>query len=245
MRMTKRLLGMVSIAVCGMCMSAQATLIGVSDDFDDNTGTFSSWVDVGSFATDIFYDSTSANDFDKLDFVDSQGNPLDGDTIVGNLAGDTEPLGDGLLGDGGLRLNTLDTTQGNEAIGLTVGGTMDLGEEISFTATLYNDNLSFFSGRFQLYNLTDSTVLSDTGNTSIQGSGSGTYVPIDFSLAYTAVGTDAGDTLQIRFVENANATSRDGYIDNFALTSIPEPTTFGLMGLFGLAGLLARKRLIA
>ncbi len=215
----KRLHLLMIAGACCVAANSMAAIVEISDDFSTTNNTYVNWVSVGVSNAVIQHDAVSTYDFDKNDFVDSTGNPLDGDNIVSNLVGDTEALGDGLLMDGGLVLNTQDGTQGNEAMGLTLGGTMELDEKISLTATLYNDNNSFTSVRIQLYNLTDGVVLAESANTTIQSYPNVNYVPINFSLEHQAVTTDVGDTLQIRLVENANSGARDGYVDNFALTS--------------------------
>jgi len=209
---------------------SHAAITPISDDFDSNANTFLSWVSVGVFGTSITYDATSANDFDKLDLINSQANLLDGDGIVGNLAGDTEPTGDGLLTDGGLRFNTLDAITENEAIGLTLAGNMSLGEQYSLTMSVYNDNTSFWNGRIQLYDLTANMVLAETLNSTVFSSTAANYVPVTWTISYTAQAADVGNILQIRVIENANATSRDGFLDNFSLAvTVPEPSTMAMV----------------
>jgi hypothetical protein len=203
---------------------AHARITPVSDDFSTDTGTFPDWGLIDSVMdTEIIHDTVSENDYDKLDLIDSTGNPLDGDGVVGNLAGDTEAVGDGVQGDGGLRLDTGDGIQGNESMGLTVAGTLQEGETAALTGTVYNDNTSFVRFKVQLWNLTDDRLLAETALISVNGSTHLAYLPQDLSVSYTAVAADAGDVLQIRFVEDANNLARDIYLDNFSVTTdVPE-----------------------
>lgn len=237
----------VSAAFAALCaIQLQAGISATSDNFDVNSVTFPSWTSVGAVTTVIEYRATSNFDFDTNDLINAQANVLDGDGVPGNLAGDTEATGDGLLHDGGLRFNTQNATAGDEAIGLTLGGTMSLGEQYTLTMNLYNDNTSFMNGKIQLYDLTSSLVLAETANTAILNNNSTLYIPVTWTLGYTAQAADVGDQLQIRMVENANSTARDGYVDSFSLivTSVPEPSTFAMViGGFGML-LLARRRRI-
>ncbi len=124
-------------------------------------------------------------------------------------------------GDGGLRLNTQDDVQGSEAIALTIVGTMSESNTISFTGSVYNDNGSFCPFNAQLWNETDNTLLAESGNITVEGLNHIAYVPKSFDVSYLVTAADEGDTLQIRFLENANSTSRDIFVDNFSVTSTP------------------------
>lgn len=225
-------------------LESQAGITAISDNFANILNTFPNWSVLGIPGTLIQYNAISVQDFDKLDLINSQANVLDGDGIVGNLPGDAEATGDGLKNDGGLRFNTFDAIAGNEAIGLTLGGTMSLGEQYNLTMDLYNDNTSFFSGKIQLYDLTASVVLAETVNATVLNQNSLAYVPVTWTLGYTAQAADVGNMLQIRFVENANSTARDGYLDNFSLAvTVPEPSMGAmLLGGFGAFLLNLRRR---
>ncbi len=210
--------------------SAMAAIIETSDDFDTNTGTFPNWGSVGGVTTVIAHDSVSAEDYDD-------GNPS---SKLAYSVGMTLS-GDGVKDDGGLQLNSQNATQGDEAIGLTIGGTMEDGEGITFTGSVYNDNSSYSRYNAQLWNLTDNTILAQSGSTFVNPYGADDYVPVDFNVSYVATATDAGDTLQIRFLEDNDHTARDIYIDNFSLNSSPimHPRLFFTTN--ELAGIQARR----
>lgn len=210
------------VAITGVALSAticNAAITQTSDTFDTGISNNGTWVHVGTETSGgIAFDSVS--------------------TFDGGLTG-----GDLLDDDGGLRLNTFDAIIGNEAMGLTIGGTIDLGEQITFSYGLYNDNSSFNSVFAQLYNLTDGTILATSAAHTIDGTaGQPTPENIDAVLNYTALASDVGDTLQIRFIENNNNTARDVYVDNYSVVSVPEPSSTALLGLGGLALLLRRRK---
>ncbi|MDF7823693.1 alpha-glucosidase C-terminal domain-containing protein [Pontiellaceae bacterium B12227] len=197
--------------LCGTVMIlrlSSGAVTDLADDFDSNTGTYPGWVSVGSVATTVEYDSVSEADYD------------DGDPST-NLAYTAGMLitGEGVKDDGGLRFNTQNSTQGDEAVGLTVGGTLEPGEELIFSGNVYNDGSSFSRYKAQLWNLTDNTLLAESAGTLVRGKTHIAYVPEDFNVAYTALVSDAGDTLQLRFLEDNDNAVRDIYVDHFSLDS--------------------------
>ncbi len=186
--------------------SVMAAITATSDDFSsDTTGD---WVSVGTTATSIEYDNPSAGDYDD-------GDPA---TKLSYAVGMTL-TGDGVKDDGGLKLNSQNGIPGDEAMVLMISGTMEEGEEITFTGSVYNDNVSYASYKAQLWNLTDGTLLADSGSISVSAITDVAYVPKGFSISYTTSAADEGDVLQIRFRENANSDARDIYVDNFEVTS--------------------------
>ncbi|MGB0993478.1 MAG: PEP-CTERM sorting domain-containing protein [Akkermansiaceae bacterium] len=212
----KRFLNIVPALILAGSHSASAAIVATSDDFDTGITANGTWLDVGTVAHGgINHDGTSTFDL--------------------GLSG-----GDFLAQDGGLRMNSIDATQQNEAIGLTIGGTMSTGEIITFSYGLYNDNSSFNSTIALLYNLTDAVVIASNGPDTVNGSA--TADPKDLSFNYTALASDDGDTLQIRFVENNNNVARDTFIDNYSVTSVPEPSSSALVGIAGMAMLLRRRK---
>lgn len=149
--------------------------------------------------------------------------------------------GDGVAADGALYFNSVNSVAGDEAIAFTFSGTMVEGEAYTLSIDTYNPVNSFNSYRVQLYNLTDNTVLADTGNYGQNGGDIGT---VNRTLNYTALAADIGDQLQMRMVENHNNSARDVAIDQFSLgvVAVPEPSSSALLGLAGLGLILRRKR---
>jgi len=190
--------------------SAMAAIVATSDDFSTDTATLPQWTDVGNSPTLVAYDGVSLGDY-------NDGDP---DNKLEYAVG-MELTGDGVKDDGGMRLNTQNAVPGDEAIGLTIAGTLEEGEEVSFSGSVYNDNTSYSKYNAQLWNLTDDRLLAESGFALVQSLPHVAYVPIDFDIAYVATADDVGDTLQIRFVEDANSTARDIYVDNFELSSVP------------------------
>ncbi len=211
---TKRI-GILLLAIAGTWFAATSTMAAITTTSNDfSGGTTGSWLDVGSTSTLIQHDSPSAGDYDdgdpaaKLDYT------------VGMVL-----TGDGVKDDGGLRLNSQNAIAGDEAVGLAIDGTMEEGEVITFTGSVYNDNTSYCPYKAQLWNLTDDTLLADSGSISVSAFIDVTYVPKGFSISYTTQTSDVGDVLQIRFRENANNIARDVYVDNFEVTSAPPPAS--------------------
>jgi len=62
-------------------------------------------------------------------------------------------------------------------------------------------------------------------------------------MNYTALSTDAGDQLQVRFLEDANASSRNLWLDNVSLvSSVPEPSSALLTALLLVGAAFTRRR---
>ncbi len=201
-------LGMVVMMAWVTVSIALAGIVETSDDFSSNSQTFPNWVNVGTVAASIVYDGTSAQDYD-----DGNASAKLAYTVGMTLTGE------GVKDDGGLLLDTQDATPLNESMGLTVGGTMEEYEQITFTANTYNDNSSASFIHAQLWNLTDNVLLAESDRTTTRGMNHDGYVPMDYSVVYTAMVADVGDVLQIRFLEDNNATARNVYVDNFSVSS--------------------------
>jgi hypothetical protein len=202
------------LTISGLWLAATASMAAItttSDNFSTSNNTFSSWIDVGSSAADIKYDANSAKDW------------WDGDnsTYITNYAPGTNMVvtGDELLNDGGIRLDVANAIEGDEAIGLTIGGTMESNRVITFTGNLYNDNSSYTDVNVQLFNLTDGSLLAESGKIRVLNYNNAAYTPKDFSLRYATTAADHGDTLQIRFRDAVTATARDIYVDEFSVFS--------------------------
>jgi len=193
-----------------------ANITATSDDFDTNSNTFPNWVEVTSNTTGFLkYDATSAWDWWDGDDTTNYADYASADT---NLV---VVMGDGLLQDGGLRLDTMNAIQGDEAIGLTIGGTMESNTVITFTGTFYNDNNSYTDVKAELWNLTDGTLLADSGVIRVVQYTHVAYTPVDFTVKYGVMAADDGDVLQIRFRDYGSATGRDVYVDNFSVSAEP------------------------
>ncbi|MDF7823694.1 hypothetical protein P4B35_06680 [Pontiellaceae bacterium B12227] len=214
MRTTRVKLLTLTLGACWISASSMAAITATSDDFSTNTETYPNWISVGTTNTEFNYDGTTDGDYDDGDPA-SKLAYTPGMTLTGDGISDLDGS------DGGLRLNTLDAVQGNEAIGLTLAGTLSESNTISFTGSVYNDNSSFCPFNAQLWNLTDNSLLAESGNITVDAIGHVAYTPKSFDVSYVVTAADEGDTLQIRFLENANSTARDIYVDNFSVTSTP------------------------
>ncbi|QHI69121.1 hypothetical protein [Tichowtungia aerotolerans] len=201
----------IAVATASAIMAA---ITPTSDDFSSDTS--SSWTSVGAVITTIAYDSTTSGDYDDGDPANklayTAGMVLTGDGIS-DLDGS---------GDGGLRFDTQDAVSANEAIALTISGTMEKDRVIYFSGSVYNDDGSYSNYKAQLWNLTDNTLLAESSILNVSGINHVAYVPVDFSVSYKVTANDDGDTLQIRFVESNDSASRNIYLDNFSVTTVPE-----------------------
>lgn len=201
-------------------LAASHAVTPVSDNFSTSSGTFSNWVSVGPVTPRAITRATAAN-YDYYDGNDAVPLPYSPGMLQ---------TGDGVYNDGGLKLDTVNTNISDEAIGLTIGGTMLKGEQITFSGSFYNNNTSFTDGNAQLWNLTENRLLAETGNIRILDITKAAYTPRDFSVSYTAQASDEGDVLQIRFIDSGStATARDIFVDNFNLTAVPPGPPLRLM----------------
>lgn len=207
---TKLLAIIATTALAGLSMAA---ITATSDDFSSDTS--GSWISVGALTTAIVYDGTTAGDYDDGDLANKLAY-TSGMTLTGDGISDLDGSG-----DGGLQLNTQDAVQANEAMALTIAGTMEEGRVLNFSGNVYNDDGSFSIYKAQLWNTTDDILLAESSATSVNGLSHVAYVPVDFSISYEVTADDDGDTLQIRFVEDNNSASRNVYVDNFTVTSTP------------------------
>lgn len=143
--------------------------------------------------------------------------------------------------DGSLRINSQHS--GTEDMGayFDFAQSMNPGDEFVFTSRIFNPNSSFINALVTLENATDGSVLATSGSQTLNGA-NGLYRSLN--LNYTALSSDAGDTLRVRYTGvGVNSTARDLSIDNLALTLIPvpEPGTLLLAGM-GICGLVAGGR---
>lgn len=117
----------------------------------------------------------------------------------------------------------------NQGASFTFGGTMTLGQSIAISTYTYNRNVSAVNFVVQLYNRTDSSVLRTSTTIIHNGAPTGTITAaINTVLNYTALSTDVGDVLQIRYIRTDDgATSRNFAIDNLKLNGAFASRTFG------------------
>lgn len=137
--------------------------------------------------------------------------------------------GDGAA-DGAFLVNGLTATVG-QGVSLTFDGTMKAGLAYNITTTIYNPGASFCGVTAFLYNKTDNTSLTTPTDSNLLGG------EIDaLTINYTAVSTDQGDVLELRFVrdDDGNA-SRDFAIDfiNLNGTVVQDAGTFGVWNPVG------------
>lgn len=193
----------ILLVIAGALLTATTSTAAISptnDTFQTNTESFPGWsVVLSPTNTTVLWDAAL----------------YDYEVVLGV----TNATGDGVLNDHGLRMDTENAETNDEAVGFTLSGTLDRGETITFSGNAYNDNSSVVSFYAQIWNLTDDALLAQSAKITV--SGNATPEPQDFSVTYTATAADAGDTVQIRLIEDANSTARDIYIDNFEVTSTP------------------------
>lgn len=117
----------------------------------------------------------------------------------------------------------------NQGASFTFGGTMTLGQSLAISTYTYNKNASAVNFVVQLYNRTDSSVLRTSTTITHNGAPTGTITAaINTVLNYTALSTDVGDVLQIRYIRTDDgATSRNFAIDNLKLNGAFASRTFG------------------
>ncbi len=122
--------------------------------------------------------------------------------------------GDG-VGDGAIFVDGQSAVVG-QGVTHTFGGAMTLGESIVINTYTYNVNVSYVRFNVELYNVTDNTVLASTASPVLISNSSSP--PVLTTLNYTAVASDVGDTLQVRYIRNdPGDTYRNLAIDNLSL----------------------------
>lgn len=97
----------------------------------------------------------------------------------------------------------------------TFNETMQAGEVYNVVTNIYNPDGSYCIVTVYLYNVTDNTQLTTPPNTGLAG---GTSAEV--TVNYTAVSTDDGDVLELRYVKNQDGNlSRNFSIDNASINS--------------------------
>lgn len=145
-------------------------------------------------------------------------------------------------GDGAVRFNSFDANASGGL--LELDGTMVAGEIYSLDTWVFNANASFVKFEVSLHNFTDDVQLASSGEILLNNDLAGTGDGLLESLNYTAQASDAGDILQVRWVQTADFnTARDIYVDSVSLTAVPEPSHAALaLGLTVLALMVYRRR---
>ena len=218
---------------------------------------FSDAADAAGWAS--LYGSTSVGHLDTAGGTIGQGDWTDGPGgAAGSLATANQAAaivaaggtitGDGLLADGALLWDMQDATAGNEWIHHSLPGTRGAGEVLTVDASVYL-NIAWPVGvTVRFYDWTGSTKLgSDEWNYSINVGNFNevTYAPMDVTRTLTITEAMAGHNISVAFREWNNRTQKDVYFDNISVTSsIPEPATLGMVGLFGAVIVFVRKRLM-
>lgn len=156
---------------------------------------------------------------DNDDGVIQDPMPTESNAVV--VANGGTITGDGLLADGALLINSVDTNVGNEYVAFTLDGTMDGGETITFEFNAFNqvEYYSYMQG--QLWDITASNELAVSSWVQPKAVSDPAYAPIDGFVSYTATAAEDGHQLAIVFREWHNSLLRQGYIDNISVTTTP------------------------
>lgn len=137
-----------------------------------------------------------------------------GNVILSNVTDDADN-GDG-MGDGAVYVAGQSVVVGQGAA-YTFAGTMQTGQALSISTYTYNRNFSYVYFTVDLYNKTDNKVLKTSSQINILGSDK---TPVNTILAYTAVASDNGDELQVRYIrKDDGSTSRRFAIDLITLNN--------------------------
>jgi hypothetical protein len=103
-------------------------------------------------------------------------------------------------------------------------------------------------GNLVTYNVSYSTTDGDSGNLTVPNNTIGSVLPgagtgyFDFIVDLSGIFLNAGETITFVFDTSWALTSRDGRLDNIAITAIPEPASLIGLGLVLGSGLLLRQR---
>ena len=142
---------------------------------------------------------------------------------------------------------------GDVTVTYLVAGNPGYEDILYYNGTVIFDNKTSTQGStYDLGNIAAGTVMNftlqvvETGRTYAMGSGANNS---DGTVhAYVVDGWPSTGTAYVGFEDLANGISDYNYADmNFTFTSVtaaavPEPSTFALLGLAGIAGLIARRR---
>ncbi|MDD7887840.1 T9SS type A sorting domain-containing protein [Flavivirga sp. 57AJ16] len=152
-------------------------------------------------------------------------------TILTNTTDDADN-GDGVA-DGAIYVDGQDeggTMADNigQGVAFTFDETMEAGDVYNVVTNIYNSGASYCIVTVYLYNVTDGTQLTTPPNTGLAGGGTVAEVTVN----YTAVSTDAGDVLELRYVKNQDGNlSRNFSIDNAKINSVAISTDLAALSL--------------
>ena len=140
-------------------------------------------------------------------------NPI-GNVILSTVTDDADN-GDG-IGDGAVYVAGQSAVVGQGAA-YTFAGTMQTGQAISVSTYTYNRNNSFVKFTVDLYNKTENKVLQTSPTITLLAND---ITPKNTILTYTAVASDNGDELQVRYIRvDDGATARRFAIDVITLNN--------------------------
>lgn len=185
----------ISLLATGMLPAA---ITPYSEDFSSGPGSTAGWADIGTTPTTIAH-STSASDGDA-------STPTDPDVDGG---------GDDNAGDGALFFDSANAIAGDETIGYTLAGSMEIGEAYTLDIAAFNPQTSFNNYRISLHNKTDDVELATTGNIGQNG---GVVGCRERQLVVVPTVNDIGDQLEIRITENIGDTFRNIAVDVVTLS---------------------------
>jgi hypothetical protein len=151
-----------------------------------------------------------------------------GDVVITNVTNDADN-GDG-ENDGAKYIDGQSSVVG-QGISFTFDGVMEQGSSYQINTTIYNPNGSFCGVDVSLFNKTDNIQVGTLENADLFGSGDATGRDIAvISITYTAIATDVGDVLELRYVRDDDGNvARNFAIDVLTLNNIavgPTPTNF-------------------
>ncbi len=222
MKSRKTVLGTMVLASAFLAASARAAIVATNNNF------------IGSSSIDGWYsfqipgkaDGTEAEILylngagPRYDWADN-----DNSAVQSALStGDTLPpggtiTGDGLLADGALLVDSVDTNAGNEYVAFTLGGTAEEGETVNFEFSAFNQVEYYSQMQGQLWDITAGKELADSAWVIPLSTSATNYIPITGTLSYLVPSHVAGHQLAIVFREWHNSTARQGYIDNISVTT--------------------------
>ena len=141
--------------------------------------------------------------------------------------------GDG-VGDGAKFIDGASGTAIDEAVYFTFDGTIEDGATYTINTTVYNVNTSYCDLKFSLYNKTDNIELATIG-AGVQGFNHAAGDDIKaVELNYTAVASDQGDVLEVRYIKTQAGGYRNYAIDILKLNDVAIGSSVSVVSAAGL-----------